>query len=176
MQASTVVNEVDISSIEKGQNVIITVDAIESRVYYGKITRVAPLARREETTNVKVFDVEVTIDSTDVLLLPGMTCQCQIITDRIPDVVSIPLQAVFQKEGKTVVYVMEPRSYKMREVSVGAKNNDRIIVVEGLEEGERVCLRDPTVPLEEIGGEIEGVTQPKVKSKSQNVQRIMIRD
>ncbi len=174
MQASTIVNEVDISRIEKGQNVIITVDAIEGKVYYGKISRVAPLARREETTNVKVFDVEVTIDSTDVQLLPGMTCQCQVITGRIQDVVSIPLQAVFQKEGETVVYVMGPRSYKKREVKVGAKNNDRIIIVEGLEEGESVCLRDPTVPLEEIGSEIEGTSQPKVKSKSQNVQRVIM--
>ncbi|UCF04066.1 MAG: efflux RND transporter periplasmic adaptor subunit [bacterium] len=175
MQAVTIVNEVDISRIEKGQNVIITVDAVEGRVYYGKISRVAPLARREETTNVKVFDIAVTIDSTDAQLLPGMTCQCQIITGRIRDVVSIPLQAVFQKEGRTVVYVMGPRSYKLREVEVGAKNNDRIVVVEGLEEGEHVCLRDPTVPLEEIGGEVEATaSQPKSKSKSRSVQRVII--
>ncbi len=60
MQAKTTVNEVDINKIEKGQNVVVTVDALEGRTYYGKITRVATLARREYSTNRKVFDVEVT--------------------------------------------------------------------------------------------------------------------
>jgi len=158
MQAKTTVNEVDINKVKKGQNAVITVDALEGKVYYGKITRIATLARREESTNTKVFDVEITIDSTDGLLRPGMTCGCRIITDRIKDALFVPLQAVFQKEGQTVVYVMSSRTPKKRVVKVGQKNSNYIIIKEGLKEGESVCLRDPTIPLEEIGGE----TQPAV--------------
>ena len=177
MQAKTTVNEVDISKIEKEQNAIITVDALEGATYYGKITRLAALARREESTNVKVFDVEVTIDSTDGALRPGMTCDCRIITERIPEALSIPLQSVFQKEGKTVVYVMGVRGPFAREVVVGPKSSDRIVILEGLEVDDRVCLRDPTVPLEEIGGEGESTTpqpQPKSKSGSRSGGRMVI--
>ncbi len=178
MQAKTNVNEVDISKVEKGQNVIVTVDALEGKSYYGKITRVAALARREISTNVKVFDVEVTLDSTDGQLRPGMTSVCRIITGRIPDALSIPLQAVFQKDGKTVVYVMHGVKPRMQEVKVGTKSSDKIVILEGLEEGDEVCLRDPTVPLEEVGGEGESVTpqtaKPKPKTRQNQSVRIMM--
>ena len=175
MQAKVTVNEVDISKIEKGQNAIITVDALEGQSYYGKISRVASLARREEVTNMKVFDVEVTIDSTDGRLRPGMTCDCLIITGRIPDALSIPLQAVFQDEDKTVVYEAG-RTPKMQEVVVGEKSSNYIVIKEGLEEGDRVCLRDPTVPLEEIGTESEAVTSTRNKPKrsSRSGRMIMV--
>ncbi len=176
MQAKMTVNEVDISKIEKGQNAIITVDALEGRAYYGKITRVASLARREEATNVKVFDMEVQLDSTDGDLRPGMTCDCQIITGRIQDALSIPMQAVFQKEGKTVVYVMGGRGPREREVAVGQKSSDRIIITEGLETGESVCLRDPTIPLEEIGteGETAAPTSKPTSTRRSSGGRMVI--
>jgi RND family efflux transporter MFP subunit len=176
MQAKVTVNEVDISKIEKGQNAIITVDALEGQSYYGKISRVASLARREEATNMKVFDVEVTIDSTDGRLRPGMTCDCLIITGRITDALSIPLQAVFQDEDKTIVYKAGSRAPRMQEVVVGDKSSNYIIVQEGLEEGDRVCLRDPTVPLEEIGTESESVSTSRNKPKrsSRSGRMIMI--
>ena len=170
MQAKMTVNEVDISKLEKGLNALITVDALEGKAYYGKVTRVAALARREESTNVKVFDVEVTLDSTDGELRPGMTCACQVITGRIQDAMSIPLQAVFQKDDTTVVYVMGSRSPKMRSVAIGDKSSDRIVIMAGLEEGELVCLRDPTIPLNEIGGESESVA-PVSKPKTSTSQR-----
>jgi RND family efflux transporter MFP subunit len=174
MQAKVTVNEVDISKIEKGQNAIITVDALEGKNYYGKINRVATLARREESTNLKVFDIEVAIDSTDGQLRPGMTCDCRIITGRIPDALYIPLQAVFEKEGKTVVYKMGSRKPKMQEVVVGSKSSDMIVIKEGLAPGDAVCLRDPTIPLEEIGGESETITQPKSKKKRSSSGRMVI--
>ncbi|OVE78896.1 hypothetical protein BVY01_04230 [bacterium I07] len=167
MQSKTTVNEVDISKLEKGQNVIVTVDALEGKNYYGKISRVASLARRERSTNVKVFDVEVTLDSTDTQLRPGMTCECRIITGRIQNALSIPLQSVFQKDGKTVVYVQGGRKPKMREVTVGEKSSDTIVITSGLNPGERVCLRDPTIPLSEVGGESNTVA-PKPKKKRQS--------
>ena len=177
MQAKMTVNEVDISKIEKGQNAIITVDALEGRTYYGSITRVASLARREESTNVKVFDIEVLLDSTDGDLRPGMTVDCRIITGRIPDAISIPMQAVFQKDGNTVVYVMGGRGARMREVEVGPKSSDRIVISQGLEPGESVCLRDPTIPLEEIGSEAETAApaaSPKPKRRSSGGRMVII--
>lgn len=177
MQAKTTVNEVDISKVEQGQNVIITVDALEGATYYGKITRLAALARREESTNVKVFDVEVTIDSTDGALRPGMTSVCRLILDRIPGAISVPLQSVFQKEGRTLVYVMGTGGPRVREVAVGPKSSDRIVIQEGLGQGERVCLRDPTIPLDEIGGEPEttsAAVQPKPPARRRSEGRMLI--
>ncbi len=153
------IKEADINRIERGQNVIATVEALEGKTYYGTLTRVAALARRDESTNTKVFDIEATLDSTAGELRPGMTCNMTIITGRIANVLSVPLQSVFQKEDTTVVYVMGSRGPSLREVAVGTQSSDRVVVEEGLQEGELVCLRDPTVPLQELGGESQAVVQ-----------------
>jgi HlyD family secretion protein len=152
MLVKTTVNETDISRIEKDQRVIITLDAIEGPSFYGKITSVATLARNQEGSDAKVFDVEVTIDSTDERIKPGMTAQCKIITRSIPGVISIPLECVFDKQDTTIVYV-KGRGFDDRKVKIGQKNSDYVIILEGVKAGDEVALRDPTVDLEDLGSE-----------------------
>ena len=176
MMVKTTVNEVQISQLDLGQNAIITVDALEGKTYYGRISRLASLARREQSTNIKVFDVEVRIDSTDGQLRPGMTCDCQIITGRIKNTMFVPVQSVFQKADTTVVYVMSAGGPKMRKIKLGAKGSNFVVVEKGLEEGEKVSLRDPTVPLETIGGQTETAaprqqTTPRQQTQQQQQQR-----
>ena len=178
MMSRSTINEVDISKVEKGQNAIITVDALEGATYYGKITRVAALARRDNATNAKVFDVEVQLDSTDGALRPGMTCGVRLITGRIPNALTVPLQAVFQKDGSTVVYVMNGSRPRMQPVELGQRSADRVVVLKGLEEGDNVCLRDPTRPLEEIGSEGESspaqTTKPSTRSRQGGEGRMIM--
>jgi len=111
---------------------------------------VATLARAEEGSDMKVFDVEVTIEGSDERLKPGMTAQCRIITENIPNVMYLPLESVFQKEDTTLVYV-KGHGYDERLVKLGKKNADYVIIDDGISEGEEVALRDPTLPLEELG-------------------------
>ncbi len=179
MMAKTTINEVNVSSVEDGQNAVVTVDALNGKTFYGKISRLAPLARRERGTNRKVFDVEVLLDSTGGELRPGMTCDVRLITGRIENALTVPLQAVFEKEDTTVVYVMGMRGPRKREVQVGRRSNDRIEILAGLEEGEEICLRDPTIPLEELGGEGQGTlptkpTKPKNRGSSGGGNRMII--
>jgi HlyD family secretion protein len=150
MQVKTKVNEIDISSVAAGQQVVITLDALEGPTFYGKVTNVATLARSEMGSDEKIFDVEVTIEGEDERLKPGMTAKCKIVTNKIDDVLFVPLETVFEKEDTTVVYVKNGK-FKRRPIKAGAKNSDYIIIEEGLSEGEEVALRDPTLPLEEIG-------------------------
>ncbi|MFC1693397.1 efflux RND transporter periplasmic adaptor subunit [Candidatus Latescibacterota bacterium] len=150
MQVKTKVNEIDISSVAVGQQVVITLDALEGPTFYGKVTNVATLARSEMGSDEKIFDVEVTIEGEDERLKPGMTAKCKIVTNKIDEVLFVPLETVFEKEDTTVVYVKNGR-FKRRPIKTGAKNSDYIIIEEGLSEGEVVALRDPTLPLKEIG-------------------------
>ena len=144
MIVKTSVNEVDISKIEAGQKVVLTLDAVPGETYYGAITTIATLAHREEGTDNKVFDIEATLDGTDERVKPGMTAQCTIITQRLPDKLIIPIDSVFEKNDTTVVYVKN-RGFEQRAVKVGKRNSDFIVVEGGLEEGDEVALRDPTL-------------------------------
>ena len=149
MIVKTEINEVDITKIKDGQEVILTLDALPGSKYYGTVSHIAILAHRKEGTENKVFDIEATINNTDANIKPGMSAQCTIVIERIPDQLYIPIDSVFEKEGTTVVYVKDSE-FKQRTVKVGRQNDNYIIIQDGLKEGEEVALRDPSLPLEEI--------------------------
>lgn len=151
MQVKTSVNEVDVSRVAIGQQVRIKLDALPEPEFYGTVTQVATLATRKRNSSVKEFEVMVLIDGSDPRLKPGMTASVEIITDRLQDVVFVPLESVFQKDEQTIVYMAG--SKKPVPVQVGPKNADFVVIESGLQPGVRICLRDPTQPLEDIGGE-----------------------
>ena len=146
MILTTEINEVDINKVLTGQKVLITIDALPGQEFQGTITQIGTLAHRDENSDIKVFDVQATIDNTSGNIKPGMTAQCMIITERIPNQLYIPLDSVFEREDATVVYVKNSR-YERRIINVGKKNRNYIIINDGLSEGEEVALRDPTIPL-----------------------------
>ena len=84
----------------------------------------------------------------------------QIITGKIPNVISVPLDAVFEKADTTVVYVKK-HGFEQRPVKLGSKNSDYVIIENGLAPGLEVALRDPSVRLEDLGKE-----PPKIKNNS----------
>ena len=145
MQIKAGVNEVDIGKIENGQTVDIDVDAYPNATFSGIISHVAPAARNED--GVKIFDVEITITDNDPRLKPGMTANIEIQGDHAESVVTVPIEAVFRKDGGYVVYVFDGSENEpvRRDVEVGVSNIESAEVVSGLSEGELVALYDPEV-------------------------------
>jgi hypothetical protein len=78
----------------------------------------------------------------DERLKPGMSAQAKIIIDKVDSVLSIPLEAVFEREGKTIVYMKDK---DRQEVTLGRKTSMMIEVVDGLQSGDQICLLDPTI-------------------------------
>ncbi|MCK4967252.1 efflux RND transporter periplasmic adaptor subunit, partial [bacterium] len=94
MQVDVPINEIDVSKIDISQKTKIKLEAYPDTFFYGHITEIATLARiKERDSKVKVFDVKVLIDENDEKLMSGMTVSCEIIVDKIPDVLFIPLEA-----------------------------------------------------------------------------------
>ena len=157
MEIKMHLNEVDVSSVKPPQEAFIRIDAFPDNVFKGKVERVASMATKKDwDAKIKTFESIVSLDEMDERMRPGMTCQVDIIIQRIPDVVSVPIEAVFEREGKTVVFVMGSRSAKKREVELGQRSTTHIIVTKGLAQGERIALRDPFA-----GPEAEEVTAPQ---------------
>jgi RND family efflux transporter MFP subunit len=139
-QVRTAVPEVDVHRVEVGQRVQVTIDALEDRALEGEVTRIAPLARPEGEDRLKVFDVDVLLSGEVDGLLPGMTAQCRIIHEEFADVVTVPLEAVFRRGERTVVY---PEGGAAREVTTGPAGEDDVIIEEGVAAGEVLRLVAP---------------------------------
>ncbi|MDP7361980.1 MAG: efflux RND transporter periplasmic adaptor subunit, partial [Candidatus Latescibacteria bacterium] len=177
MQVETWVNEVDVDKLEVGQIAYVRLDALPGPTFEGRITSIASLGHEKEgDKNVKVFDVTVEIKMEDSRLKPGMTATCEIIIETIPPrpepvaegegapvtepqegevaelPLSIPIDAVFEKNGRTLVYRIEGGQPLEQVVVLGKRNDDFVVVEEGLGANDRVTLLDPTVTLETVGG------------------------
>jgi HlyD family secretion protein len=79
----------------------------------------------------------------DVLLRPGLLADVEIIVEKIPSAIHIPAQAVFEKEGKLVVYVKEGNKFVARPIKIGKRSESTLVVADGLKEGETIAMANP---------------------------------
>lgn len=150
LKAKVNINEVDISLVSRGQRVEVKPDAFSDSVFSAHIDRVANLAvNKDRKSKIKVFPVDVYIDRSHKNLLPGLTVSCRILIEEIADAISVPLDAVFKEGDKNYVFLSTLGGYKKTSVEVGRSNTDHIIILSGVEEGDKVALTDPTLVEEE---------------------------
>jgi multidrug efflux pump subunit AcrA (membrane-fusion protein) len=163
MVVKATVSEVDAAQVDSGQEVLVSLDAFPGMAYRGIVAKKGTLARRKEHgSKINVFDVDIDIIDKDENLKPGMSASGRIIVDHFSDVLSVPLDAVFERDGRTVVYL---KNKKKREVEVGRRNDLNIEILSGLEGTEEICLVDPT--MEEPGLPGDRATEPEMNKGRQ---------
>ncbi len=99
MQIDTNVDEADIGRVKVGQAVEFNVDAYPDRIFHGTVKqiRIAPII----VQNVVTYDVVITVDNTDMLLMPGMTANVSVIVASRKGVLRVPNTALrFRPTGK----------------------------------------------------------------------------
>ncbi len=78
----------------------------------------------------------------EVSLEPGDWGTIRIALDERTDVLTLPLEAVHEADGRNYVYVLgENNLREVKWIEIGFSGNERVEIVSGLEEGERVILR-----------------------------------
>ncbi|HZP44803.1 MAG TPA: efflux RND transporter periplasmic adaptor subunit [Candidatus Binataceae bacterium] len=92
MQVDTNVSESDIGSVRVGQPVEFTVDAYTTELFKGSVVQVrqAPIT----VQNVVTYDVVVGVANPDLRLMPGMTANITIVSERRNDALRVPLRAL----------------------------------------------------------------------------------
>jgi multidrug resistance efflux pump len=99
----------------------------------------------EERSNAKLPLPPGQDSQVQVLLRPGLLADVEITVERLPNVIHVPAQAVFQKGGKPVVYVQQKNGrYEPREVQVVKQSESMMVLGGGVQPGEIVALGDPT--------------------------------
>jgi len=140
------VNEGDVNKVSPGLGVQIRPEAIPNTTFIGKVAKVSRVSGQQQwwaSDGGSKFDVEIEMEGVDPRIRPGMKCKSEILIEEVKGVVFVPVDSIFEKDGKTLVYVVaSPPS--PREVKPGRANQDVIEILEGLKEGERVTLFDPS--------------------------------
>lgn len=146
MRLELKLEEVDRGKLKLGQQVRIRVDAIPDKEFSANLDWISPIAAliwkgwREAE---KVFPAYAPLEQLDPRLRPGMSASAEIVIDSQPNVLLIPSRASFLSDGKPAVYVQKGQQFNIRQIEVGRRNENDLIVIGGLREGEVVTLEDP---------------------------------
>ncbi len=115
MEARVDVNENDVVNVKLNDPVHVLIDSYPGRELAGRVKQIASTATvknegtQQEVTN---FEVRILIVKPEVQLRPGMSVSVDIETQRVQQVVSVPVQAVtvrMKDTGKTAEQVQEER-------------------------------------------------------------------
>src|SRR3546814_16830910 len=129
MLSRTFVCEIDVRKSKKGQLVTIGLDAFPNIKLTCKVTEVANIGDKKQGSDAKIFPVTVSIDKADSTLLPGMTTINTILIDKVDEVLTVPLEAVFTENDKRFVYHRTGSDIITQEVELS--NSERKVVVKG---------------------------------------------
>ena len=137
------IDEIDISQITEGQEVLITLDALPDEEIAGHIEAIAPTASSADG-GVVSYVVTVAIEPTDAHLRPGMSANTTITTDRKDDALVVPNRyiQIDRENGKMYVERLEEDGLTSRlEIETGMRDEFSSEVVAGLKEGDTLVLR-----------------------------------
>jgi len=152
LEVEAQIGETDRVNLKPGQTVEIKIDALPGETFSGKVQTVGGATSHEfwdDNTQHK-FDVAVELDHTDTRLRPGFAVRLSILGDNLSHAVSIPGGAIFDHDGKKVVYCKRNRGFEMQEVKIRAVSEGRAIL-SGLPAGTVVALVNPEKKLEGNG-------------------------
>jgi membrane fusion protein (multidrug efflux system) len=127
----------DIATVRVGLPARARYYAWEDAGFPGEVLRIAPTVDQR----TRALRAEVEIANPDRLLRPGMFVEVTLVAERREDVPVVPRQAVTDRGGRRVVFVLSGQRVLQREVSLGLGDDDLVEVRDGLAAGERIVVR-----------------------------------
>src|ERR1700722_10254576 len=143
MELTSKVAEENHSNVHQGQEAEVRFDALPGMLFHAKVKTVAGMSTREfwEGNTGGTFDVTLQLSQADPHLRSGLTAQIVFVGDQMRNVLYIPRQALFFKDGKRIAYVKKGNGYEEREVKIHGENESRV-AAEGLATDDDVALID----------------------------------
>ncbi|WP_339479209.1 MULTISPECIES: macrolide transporter subunit MacA [unclassified Pseudomonas] len=156
MTVKAQVSEADVIHIVPGQEVYFTILGESEKRYYAKLRGTEPAPQNFLETqaagtpkqNTAVFyNGLFDVPNPDHRLRISMTAQVRIVLDKAKDVLTVPVAALGGKnqDGSYVVRVLDAEGKAQpRNVRLGINNNVRVEIKDGLAEGDKVVIGEPT--------------------------------
>jgi multidrug resistance efflux pump len=144
--------EQDRDNVRVGQPVEVVFDALQGTTFHGTVKSVGGMSVAQffsGNTNGS-FEVSIQLADRDPRLRSGFTAQIAFVGATEKNVLYLPRQALFLKDGKHIAYVKKGNGYEQREVTIQGQNESRA-AISGLEQGSQIALVDPTVPRKTSG-------------------------
>jgi membrane fusion protein (multidrug efflux system) len=126
----------DVPYLKVGIPVEVKVDVYPGEVFPGELVRMGA----ELDPNTRTLEVEAEIDNQDLRLKPGLFGRMELERRKLADAVLVPLTSIVDFENRKVLYVVAGDVAELREVTLGPVLGDRVLILTGIEAGERFIV------------------------------------
>ncbi len=134
------IGELDSGHIAVGQKAITSIVALPGHPFVGHVKEVGGTTGNPWNRH---FECKIAIDKPVSELRPGMSANIVITTDEMKGVLSLPAQALFDRDGRSFVYVKNGGEFTAKDVTLVRRNEMRVVVT-GIDQGQLVALANPT--------------------------------
>jgi cobalt-zinc-cadmium efflux system membrane fusion protein len=130
--------EHDLATLKIGAEVNVTADAYSDRVFSGQITYIGD----EVDRSTRAVRTRIEVPNPDHLLKPGMFAKASIAAGNSRDVLVTPESAIYQIDGRQVVFVAAGNDgFEVRPVQVGSRGDGTVEILAGLQPGDVVVAK-----------------------------------
>jgi len=167
MVAKLKVHESLVSRVKLGQKVTLRVDARPNNPLEGEICEIGVMAQDGGWLNRDLREYAVKVElpiMEDSSFKPAMRCVGQVNLGRVANQLAVPIQAVFTEGRQRFCYVPASEGrVRKQPVRIGRSSEGLVEIVSGLEDGERILMRQPRP-----GEVVEDKPSIAAKEKPQN--------
>lgn len=132
------------SRLSDGQAALLKNAALPNLEMKGEVQSIATMSQRLnnwDSRSPRVYETKISTSSSDTRLVPGMTVEVEILVDVVKDVLHIPVEAIYNKEGESYCKVKSGFTSSVeRAVVTGRASDSHVEIISGLDEDDVVLL------------------------------------
>jgi multidrug efflux pump subunit AcrA (membrane-fusion protein) len=139
-------DESDRGRLKVGQQALVKIEAVPGQDFTARVDLISVLARVDFSSGwppVRNFDLGLVLDNPDKRIRPGMTATARIAADRMPDTTLVPSEAIFQKDGRPVVYRLRGSKFDEQPIEIVRRGREQAAVSAGASAGDKLAVRRP---------------------------------
>jgi multidrug efflux pump subunit AcrA (membrane-fusion protein) len=139
-------DESDRGRLKVGQQALVKIEAVPGKDFTARVDLISVLARVDFSSGwppVRNFDLGLVLDNPDPRIRPGMTATARIAADRMPDTTLVPAEAIFQKDGRPVVYRLNGSKFDEQPIGIVRRGREQAAVSSGVSAGDKLAVRRP---------------------------------
>lgn len=137
------VPEISRSKINLGMRAEMRIKALPNVRLSGTVDRISDMASSLvfwDRSSPKIYPTVISLEQNDPSLRPGMTVEVDMISEVIANVLFVPVESLFVREGAVYCQVKKATGLEERQVVIGRSSSSFVEILEGLNEGDRVLL------------------------------------
>jgi HlyD family secretion protein len=137
--ATISLNEVDVAKIKIGQKTTLTFDAIPNLTIAGQVSEIDVTGAVSQ--GVVSYNVQISLDTQDSRIKPGMSINADIQTAVHQDVLTVPNSAVKIQGASNYVQILVNNVVQRVPVTIGLSDDSNTEITSGLQEGQQVITQ-----------------------------------